>query len=850
MPSNETQGPLSRLLRPAPPSSVKSPGGLDALSAEEISTIAMHGDDSERRAAAIERLTNGEPLRQLAGVAHGPPSSPDLSLAARRRLAQLIDTQQVDWAELSSGSDNAPALLQIADLCESPACLEQYLGAIDDPQEIVRIVLEGSSLRMRQLAAQRVEDRENLNRLLKQLQGKDKSVYRILKDKRDALRAEVHHAAHIEQDIRTLCASLEALPSRTYDALFLPALEHFEARWHTFEGQAQPWARERVRTAIERCRAILTQHLKEAEEQAARIAAREAQEIARAEALAQAAAEARARQEAMAIAAAEEATSRIAALKVLEEQRAAETAVVRQIGVLMARAHGALRSGQTGPAAGLRRAIADKLAAFPTPPSVLTRGLQELDAKLASLKEWKDYAVSPKRAELIAEMEALKGSSESPPRLAERIRDLRAQWKTISQGVQVDADADWQRFNQAAAIAYEPCRIHFEAQAAARAENVARCGQLLARVQRFETAQATENPDWRLMSEVLHEAPLEWRRVGPVDRSAVRPIKAEFDAALERLRTRLTAWHAQNETRKRALIAQAQALLAEKDSRIATDGAKLLQRRWREVGPASRELENSLWQEFREHCDEVFKNRETANAEQAATLEAHKAQAITLCASAEQLAQESGTPLRDGAKNLGSWRAAMEALGELPRAEARALHQRFERALARCETRLAQQRERDAEQVYDDLLEAAQRIHGYGWSVVQGAAQEQKEALQSEAKSHIASVTQWPKGAPAMLEQAWSRAESATVAEAADQERALRMLCIRAEIAADLPTPEEDQDLRRSFQLQRLVQSMGQGAGSNTPDWKALVMEWLPVGPVAPEVYDPLLARFRRSRRK
>ena len=135
----------------------------------------------------------------------------------------------------------------------------------------------------------------------------------------------------------------------------------------------------------------------------------------------------------------------------------------------------------------------------------------------------------------------------------------------------------------------------------------------------------------------------------------------------------------------------------------------------------------------------------------------------------------------------------------MPRAEARALHQRFERALARCEMRLAQQRERDAEQVYDDLLEAARRIDGYGWSVVQGAAQEQKEALQSEAKSHIGSVTQWPKGAPALLEQAWSRAESATVAEAADQERALRMLCIRAEIAADVPTPEEDQDLRRSF---------------------------------------------------
>ena len=101
---------------------------------------------------------------------------------------------------------------------------------------MVRLVVDGSSLRLRQLAAQRVDNREDLNHLLKQLQGKDKSVYRILKDKRDALRAEAQQAAHVEQDIRTIYTSLEALLARPYDALFAPALEHFEARWQTLRG--------------------------------------------------------------------------------------------------------------------------------------------------------------------------------------------------------------------------------------------------------------------------------------------------------------------------------------------------------------------------------------------------------------------------------------------------------------------------------------------------------------------------------------------------------------------------------------------------------------------------------------
>ena len=370
------------------------------------------------------------------------------------------------------------------------------------------------------------------------------------------------------------------------------------------------------------------------------------------EALAQAAEAARQHSEAAALAATAAEESRQAEEKARDERRAAEALVLRQIGALLARAHGALRAGHTGPAAGLRRAIEEKLSTAPTLPPPLARGVQELDAKLHALKEWKDYAVAPKRAELIAEMESLAGAQEPPKKLAERISDLRAQWKTISQGVVVDSEADWQRFNQAALIAYEPCREYFEAQARLRAENAEKRKHVLERLRAFESQQTGEHPDMRAIAAVLYEAPLEWRRFGPVERRAIRAIEEEFDASLARLRGRLEAWQAQNTADKKALIERAKALLDKPDGREAVEGVKALQHQWGDIGPAARNVEQSLWHEFREQCDNVFKKRQQAYAEYATSLVSNKAQALALCEEVEQFSSQSGAALIEGAKGV------------------------------------------------------------------------------------------------------------------------------------------------------------------------------------------------------
>jgi hypothetical protein len=91
---------------------------------------------------------------------------------------------------------------------------------------------------------------------------------------------------------------------------------------------------------------------------------------------------------------------------------------------------------------------------------------------LNELKQWKDYAVAPKRIELIEEMEALVGAEEEPGALAEHIRALQQEWRTINKGIASDAPAETERFQQAYQAAFKPCQEFFALQAAARRENL------------------------------------------------------------------------------------------------------------------------------------------------------------------------------------------------------------------------------------------------------------------------------------------------------------------------------------------------------------------------------------------
>jgi hypothetical protein len=577
------------------------------------------------------------------------------------------------------------------------------------------------------------------------------------------------------------------------------------------------------------------------------IAVEASRELAAANAAAEAQRQRELAEKAAAAAAAERAQLAEAERKVWAEKHEAEATAFRQIGGLVRKAHSALSEGSTGRAAGLRRAIEEKLPSAPPLPPHLTTSIELLDKKLEELKDWKSFSVAPKRVELMEEMESLVGATIEPVALADRIKSLQEEWRTLSKGAGENVEADWQRFQEAAQKAYQPCREYFEAQGLVRQENLQRRAALLERLGAFESGHNWEQPDWRTVIVALRESKQEWRTHSPVDRAAGKALQQRFDALTGSLQERLDAAYARNVNEKRLLVERAQRLVAAEDSRKAIDDAKALQQKWKEVGLTPRDEGQRLWEEFRQHCDAVFQKRQQEYAEHNAGLEANKTKAAAVCAQLETIAGLTGRELLEGAGRIPDLRVAFEEAGELPRGDERNLRTKFERALERCERALGRQEASDAERSWVDLLEAANRVRAYRAAFAREVDESERDALKQAAEDFIATVSQWPKGG---LEAVKKSLAQAAAGDFEANETVLRTLCIRAEILTDLPTPPEDQTLRREYQVQRLIQGMGQGITADEKQLDAMTIEWIGIGPTDDATYLALLERFKRCRQR
>lgn len=724
-----------------------------------------------------------------------------------------------------------------------------------EPAELMRLAVEGQTTRLRQAAASAIQDPAVWQALLPRLRGRDKAAYKLIKLRLDTLLTAQRNLAQANSDAEALCASIEKHAAKPHDALFAPLLAMYTARWQALPAKFDAAIRQRGQQALDRGQHVIAAH----ERELARMTAEQAAEQTRARALeaerldqqqaADEQAAADAREQALADQVREAEAE--AETQALSEKQAADAQTRAEIVSLIRLSGAALGRGETRKAAWFRQSIEAALANAPALPPHLARNLEQLDTRLNELRQWKDYVAAPKRVELIEEMEALIGVDELPATLLEQLRALRQEWRTINKGVAIDATAETERFETAFAAAFQPCQLYLAEQAAIRRTNLDARKQVLERVLTFEAGLDAERPDHPLILRVLREAPQEWRSHAPVDRDAGRSLDAEFFSALDRLRAKVTTWYAGNTTDKQALITRAQQLTTTADLSRAIDDVKRLQAQWKTIGPVPHAQSQSLWEEFRALCNAVYERRQQEFAQASATLEQAKTVAATLCEQIEQGSEEGPADRPSGEARLREWQAAFNAVGELPRSDARTVHERYQRAMSRYESQIAGLAQRDAEAAETNALAAARHVRAYQRAVVQGDAA--REELKTSAEAFIASVPRWPnKGILQALRQSLARADAAefTQSDDAAREQALRKLCIHAEILSDTATPPEDASLRRDQEMQLLRQGLGQARQADDRAWEAMRIEWLGLSAAAPAVHDELERRFMRCLRR
>ncbi|MCC7462984.1 MAG: DUF349 domain-containing protein, partial [Gammaproteobacteria bacterium] len=617
--------------------------------------------------------------------------------------------------------------------------LAEAIARADEPL-LAEFALRGATTKLRQRAAGAIADPERIRALIRTTRGsRDNAVYRILTAKRD-MRLQQERAATQRQTDRDAIVMAVARHARLpWDPLYEPTLLEHERRWREFE----PEAPQELQAAVGRDLAAAHQVLRDrrAEQEAASRRRGEAEEsAARAQAVAEQAAAERA-----ATASAE--AARCEAVRAAQQAQAlAEADSARALIGLLRQTQAALERGGSARAAQLREALADRLREAPAPalPAWFTRQLEQVDEQLATLKDWHAFTAGPKRAELIERMRALVGAEIAPEQLAQHIKRHQQEWRTLHRGAGEDDSAEAGRFRELSRQAYEPCRQHFAAQAAQRAENREKREAILAQLAACSSQQAEASPDWRLVAQTLAQARREWRRYAPVDQAIAASLQARFRSALEELGGRLDAEQARNLEARRSLVARAEALAGLADVREAIAAAKDLQREWKTIGIVPHDPGNALWESFRRHCSAVFERSAQEAAAWSATLAANAARAVALSTELHHIATLEGAALREAMTGLAAAQEAFDGL-DLPRPQARELRQQFQRALECCADAAQRDRVRAKDRAWSALFDAAAAIRACAFARLSGASSERLEPLRTAALAALGVASAAPK---------------------------------------------------------------------------------------------------------
>lgn len=476
------------------------------------------------------------------------------------------------------------------------------------------------------------------------------------------------------------------------------------------------------------------------------------------------------------------------------------------------------------------------------PKGIQTR-IDDFEAQLVKLGDWHEFAVTPKKEALIAQMQALATSNTAPETLATKVHELQDSWKEVSKGVQQQDDELWQEFQRASAVAYAPCKEFFEAQAAEREANLNKRRELVSQLQQYLQGYDFASAVWKDVEQTLKTARAEWQTYWPVPRKAGSELQKEFENLMEQLFGRITNEYESNKAAKQSLIEQAAAQTSSDNSRVAADTIKQLQAQWKTIGKSWHKEDQQLWQEFRKHCDAVFALRNQAFEAAKEQRQAVVVQADALIAQLNVFAGQTLEQINAAKTEIEAIKTEFTAL-DLPKESAKALHNKLSASTAAIATKRDSARNQAEEQSWTDLFTALNALREYELAVIAHTPAEKLGEQKAALEVLISGTPRWPTGSLNLIQQRLQKADVITTAEQTSNTELLQTLTIRAEILAGLETPLEDKQARMIYQVKQMQEAFGQRDSSFDP----LVLEWVGLGGVASARYDALLARFHKSR--
>lgn len=878
--------------------------GDDPKNREILQQLARDPDDSVG-VAAIRRIGD---LAELNRLLAEPPGEAH-RIAARNRFSELLgDGEAVDEdATIARLADMPERAAEFAAHASFESVRHQALGALAAGQWPA-ILEDTPHTDTRQWIVQRLESLDDLLAARKLLRGKDKNAERLLKERIDAIRRDQREQQERVASAQALIEQAKYLSSHEDVPNYCPRVSELEDAWAKIEGGVDAALREQFARAAQRMRECLArqQQLERiATRQGAMLAELEtaidevrqldlgqlpgqADEIrARATRLAAEWTEQGAQQapepdaaerfeqlnaalhsaadfaaraadaddavQAMHSLAWPRALGPFRAAVQIEEMQAAErraqSAQQRKHQQELDRLHKQIstiarmaKAGRLGQAHGLCRSVEselEQLEAADQPP--LRDRLDAARDALQKMDDWKNFATEPKYRQLCEAMEKLVDSSKHPDALAGEIRKLQQGWKAL--GHSAVSDQYWERFKAASDKAYEPCKAFFEQRRVVRGTNLEQREAVVERLRELlEDSDWGENTDYWGIQRRLGEIQRDFQAIKDVERAAGAEQWERFKALRDDLRQRLAPEYERNHEAQQRLIGLMQTVADAPPAADTLDKMKALQARWKQIGITRPRDGRKAWSEFKQLGDRTFEKLQSQRREQRDAQDAALEQRREVVRAIHELAGKAES-LADLDHRFEQLEQQFAQLPEMPRDTPEKLLKSVEGDYRKACSAIDRSRERILAQQRQVQLAALRESAALCQELeAPGVSDETRAAV--DARWEQVELTD-----PELARRIESRRQAASGKRDADAiARERRLFCIEAEIGFDVPSPEEDRQLRMQHQLERMNEHGLGHAGTPAAGRTAeeLEVEWLCMPGAAPELQQQLDERFRR----
>ena len=220
-------------------------------------------------------------------------------------------------------------------------------------------------------------------------------------------------------------------------------------------------------------------------------------------------------------------------------------------------------------------------------------------------------------------------SKENSNAAIKELNELHEEYKKVGPVPRDEQENLWQRFKLASDKVYEKRKEFIESLKSVLLENLEKKRVIILEVQKYEDFDSEKITDWNKAATTLMNFQKEWEAIGKMPREKSKEANKLFWGAFKKFFSKKRAFIQAFESKKdsnlitkRNLIEQAQSLVdSDEDGVKISEGLKLLQQNWREIGPVPNKYRNKIYDQFKGICDTFFDQKRSVYKVQNADFE-------------------------------------------------------------------------------------------------------------------------------------------------------------------------------------------------------------------------------------